>query len=140
MSITRNTIGTFGVLALSFALGGCVIAVGNRGYTTGPDNERYYVEADSMRTLVDSNKQLTLGMSKADALALYPGDLCTLMSSAKVSDKVVEEWRVQAYEGSRQNVKTSFRRWLYFSDGELVRFSEERIEFASNPSLVESWN
>jgi len=138
MSTTR-LIGSLGTCALALALTGCVIAVGNRAYPDGPSSERYYLETDSMRSLVSTNKQLELGMEREEALALYPAELTTLMSSAKVEGAIVEEWRVQAYEGSRKNVKRSFRRWLYFVDGTLVRFSEERIDYAVNPAIVESW-
>lgn len=133
---TTTTILGAGALALAITLSGCVVAIGNRGYPDGPDNERWYVGSDQMRVLVNDNKTLRLGMTKADALAIYPDDLTALMSSARVGDKVVEEWRVQAYEGTRTKVKTSFHRWLYFSDAELVRFSESRIDYVSDPALI----
>lgn len=139
MSTTRQAFGTAGVIAFSLCLGGCVIAVGNRGYPSGPNNERYYVQDDEMVSLVSTNKHLELGMDRDDALALYPPELTTLMASAKVDDRIIEEWRVQAYEGSRKNVRTTFHRWLYFADGTLVRFSEERIDFANHPSVVQGW-
>ena len=133
---TINTLLGAGAIAIAMATAGCVVAVGNSSYPSGPDSDRWYVESDQMRTLVDDNKRLELGMTKAEALGLYPGDLTTLMSSARVEDTTVEEWRVQAYEGTRKRVKTSFRRWLYFADGELVRFSEDRIDYVGSPDAL----
>jgi hypothetical protein len=133
-----TTTSAAGLIASSIAAGGCVVAVGNSNYP-GPDSERYYVDQDEMRSLVNQNKQLRVGMTKGEALAIYPSDLTTLMSSAKVGETIVEEWRVRAYEGSRKHVKNRFDRWLYFSDGKLARFSEDRIEYADNPAIVESW-
>lgn len=90
-----------------------------------------------MTSLVASNRDLHLGMGVGEALSLYPAEYVTLKSSSRVDERVVEEWRVQAYQKKRSLV---FRRWLYFVDGELVEFSDERREYPAGSGLPEHWS
>ena len=89
-----------------------------------------------MGELVASNRGLALGMSKGEALGLFPAEYATLKSSTRVDGRVVEEWRVQAYQ-KRKNLV--FRRWLYFVDGELVEFGDGRLSYSAENGLPGHW-
>lgn len=120
------------------SLAGCIVAIGNDGYASGPEGERWYVDEHGMTDLVGSNKDIELGMTRREALSLYPDRLSTLMSAATIDGRHIEEFRIQAYEGKPKKVTSTFRRWLYFVDGELVRISSEKIDY-TQPGAVEGW-
>ncbi len=89
-----------------------------------------------MSELVASNRGLELGMTKGEALPLFPAEYATLKSSSRVEGRVVEEWRIQAYQ-KRKNLV--FRRWLYFVDNELVEFSDARLSYSATGGLPQHW-
>lgn len=140
MSTRRRAVIPFAAIALAalMAPAGCVFVAGN-SFSEGPDAERWYVDEAGMTSLVNTNKSLRLGMTRDEAIALYPARFTTLMSSSTIADRHVEEWRVDAYEGTRRNVRAHFRRWLYFADGRLVRFGEERFDYLNHPDVVANW-
>jgi len=112
---------------------GCVVVTGTRIYGSDYIAERYYTNEEGMNEIVAANKKVRLGMSQAEVMSIYPDRLASLMSSATVEGENIEEWRVQAYEGTRKHVKSRFVRWLYFSNGELVRMSPDRTDLWTIP-------
>ena len=135
---TKKTLSLIALTVAYAALAGCVVAIGNEGYTSGPQGERWYVDEHGMNALVATNKDLELGMSRREALDLYPDRLSTLVSAATVDGRHVEEFRIQAYEGRPRKVSSTFRRWLYFVDGTLVRVSSEPIDYTES-GVVSGW-
>jgi len=121
------------LLALSLAAGGCSISIGDE-YSVASRSSS--ISESGMHELVASNRGLELGMSKEEALGLFPDDYATLKSSSRIDGRVVEEWRVQAYQKRKRLV---FRRWLYFVDGELVEFSDDRLSYSAAGGLPEHW-
>lgn len=131
MNTYTKAVAVSSLLALGAA--GCSISV-NDGYSESSRSST--ISESGMSELVASNRGLELGMSKAEALALYPSDYATLKSSSKVEGRVVEEWRVQAYQKRKSLV---FRRWMYFVDGELVEFSDARLSYSAAGGLPAHW-
>ena len=133
MNTALNAGAVSSLLALSLAAGGCSISIGD-GYSEASRTST--ISESGMSELVASNRGLELGMSNGEALALFPEDYATLKSSSRVEGRVVEEWRVQAYQKRKRLV---FRRWLYFVDGELVEFSDDRVSYSADSGLPEHW-
>jgi len=133
MNTHAKAVAVSSLLALSLVAGGCSISV-NEGYSDGARSST--ISESRMGELVASNRGLSLGMSKGEALGLFPVEYATLKSSSKVDGHVVEEWRVQAYNKSK---RVLFRRWLYFVDGELVEFGDGRLGFSAESGLPAHW-
>lgn len=124
------------LLATLAAAAGCVVSIdGDHDHTDGA--ARYYKASPArMDALVAASRNLHLGMTAAEALALYPEEHATLKSSAYLGDAVVEEWRVLALDTRRDIL---FRRWLYFADGRLVEFSSDRRSLRRLTELPPNW-
>ena len=75
-------------------------------------------------------------MPRADALDLYPGRFLSLMSSAFIDGRRVEEWRADAVSRDR---RSRFTRYLYFVDNQLVEFSSSRMDYRKNRPLLDQW-
>jgi hypothetical protein len=122
-------------LAAILAVGsGCVVSVGDDYVHDGHGFAK--VSSSRMDAMVDANRELRLGMRTGEALSLFPEEHLTLKSSAYVGDRVVEEWRVLAVDSRRDIL---FRRWLYFVDGELVEFSDDRRGLWGMAELPAGW-
>jgi len=142
MTISHRIVGALGSFLLFGSLGlgtlgagGCSVWVGEGYYEDGGRSVSKISES-RMRTLMVSNQELSLGMEKGEALSLYPDEYVTLKSSSRVDGRVVEEWRVLAYQ---KRERTLFKRWLYFLDGELVEFSDDRLGYSAAGGLPSHW-
>jgi hypothetical protein len=117
-------------------LSGCYISV--KEYSV--EGSSSSVSGDEMRTLIEANKGLRLGMSRDDALSRYPAGTQTLLSSATMDGRRIEEWRVQATSRRRHSDPyMSFRRYLYFADDRLVEFGDSRVDYQANPARAREW-
>jgi len=134
MNIHTKAVVASSALALSLAAGGCSISVNEGDYSSSSRSST--ISEGGMSELVASNRGLELGMGKGEALALFESEYATLKSSSRVDGRVVEEWRIQAYQ-KRKNLV--FRRWLYFVDGELVEFSDARLSYSAAGGLPQHW-
>ena len=120
------------VLGAALAAGGCVVSIGN-----GTDSTKLNrVTTGEMDDLVIEHQGIAIGNAKDDTLGRYDPDLVTLMSSARYEGRNIEEWRVYAYDSRR---KLRFQRWLYFVDGTLVQFGDERVEYEKWDHVRERW-
>ena len=113
-------------------LGGCISINGGGG-----NSDINKVSGREFDQIVESNKLLSIGMSKREALEVYPGEVLTLRSSAVVGDSLVEEWQVIA---NKRGSNLSFSRWLYFVEGRLATFGDDRQPgWKSSPELIGDW-
>lgn len=131
-----NRKGTGILLAASTlaTLPGCIIAVDGDGHDW--DHHGWnQVERHELQDLVAMNREAKLGMSKAEALGLYPDELTSLRGSAVDQGHEIEVWSVTAVA---RNGNASFSRWLCFYDDTLVELSEDRVDWNSEQTL-ERW-
>lgn len=122
------------LLLIAVPLSGCI----SISSTSAPRHRGDVTRASSteMNQLVESNKGLEIGMPRADALDLYPGRFLSLMSSAFIDNRRVEEWRADAVSRDR---RSRFTRYLYFVDNRLVEFSSSRMDYRKNRPLLDQW-
>lgn len=110
--------------AAVLTLPGCIIAV------DGGDHVDHHgwnqVEKHELQDLVAMNREAKLGMSKGEALGLYPDGLTSLRGSAIDQGHQIEVWSVSAVTRNRN---ASFSRWLCFYDEQLVELSEDRVNW-----------
>ncbi|MFT5422301.1 MAG: hypothetical protein ACI89L_000058 [Phycisphaerales bacterium] len=127
-----NTKGMGFLLAASaLTLPGCIISVNDDGDW---DHQGWnQVDRNELQDLVATNREATLGMSKAETLGLYPDNLTSLRGSAVDQGHQIEVWSVTAVSRNRGNA--SFSRWLCFYDGELVELSEDRVDWNDEDTL-----
>ncbi|MEM1330344.1 MAG: hypothetical protein AAGG07_07270 [Planctomycetota bacterium] len=121
-----------GLVSMVILAGGCVVAIGN-GSESGKLNR---VSTSEMDELVRAQQTLEIGMSKDEVISGFDTDLVTLMSSARYEGRDIEEWRVYAYDKRR---KVRFQRWVYFVDGKLVQFGDERVEYEQWEQIRQRW-
>ncbi|MFI4897553.1 MAG: hypothetical protein ACIARR_06990 [Phycisphaerales bacterium JB059] len=130
----RTTIGlAFASLAL---MSGCVVAVGNKGYTKLDSDSNRVVSRAQFEHVVEANKSIHLGMPRETVLATYPADLLTKFETAQYDGRDLEVW--QAHAVTRHGDR-SFQRWLYFVDGSLVEMSRQEIDYRDQPDVLHRW-
>jgi hypothetical protein len=104
------------------------------------DTERVYtadpITNDQMTGLIATTRDLRVGMMRDEALGLYAPEHLNLKSSTTSDGLVFEEWQVEAHSDRHDRY---FRRYLYFADGRLAAFSDERISYRENGDLMRSW-
>lgn len=122
-----------GIAALA---GGCVVAVGNRGFDERGAAAAREVRAPEMDALLASTRELTLGMTKHDALSVFPAELASLVATSRENGRVLEIYRIAAYE---KRSGASFTRYLYFVDGELAEVAGDRIRWQTDPERQRAW-
>ena len=135
MKTSTKAIVAASLASLALGVGGCSISVNDGHYDSSTRSNR--VSERGMEDLVRDNQRIELGMRKSEALAIYPSEFLSLKSSSRIEGRVVEEWRVQAYNKSKRTV---FRRWLYFLDGELVEHGDSRRDYDTLTSIPDHWN
>jgi len=130
--ITTVAIGLCSIALLS----GCVVSVGNKGYSKYDSDSRRVVTKAQFEQVVESNKLVYLGMPEADVLATYPADLLTKFETASYDGRDLEVWQVRA---ATRNGDYSFQRWLYFVDNSLVEMARNEVDYREEPATLERW-
>lgn len=118
-------------VAVALLCPGCIFVDSTRVYTTASP-----VTSDEMTDLISRTRTLRVGMSRDEALAVYPAQYMNLKSSTSDAGHVFEEWQVEAYDDSDD---VYFRRYLYMADGRLAAFSDSRIDYREHPEVMSGW-
>jgi|GEM_PF-2028938 len=133
MNTTRR-LGIVAALAAAGALSGCVVSVhGDYDHDTAGTR---LVGTLGMEDLVAANKSVRLGMSRDEAVGLYPPDLATLRGQTTWNGHAVEEWQVAA---RLRDGATTFERWLYFVDDALVELNDSSVDWRERPDVRSAW-
>jgi hypothetical protein len=127
----RSATAAAAAIAAATLCGGCIfVSDTERVYTADP------ITHDEMTGMIARTRDLHVGMARQDALALYAIEHLNLKSSTMSDGLVYEEWQVEA---SSRRGDQHFRRYLYFADGRLAAFSDERIHYRENAELLRNW-
>ncbi len=135
MNTTLRTVAA-AVLFSAVLITGCVVSVGNRGYSKLDSGTRRVVTKAQFDQVVEANKSVYLGMDQHDVLATYPADLLTKFETGSYDGRDLEVWQVRAVSRSGGN---SFQRWLYFVDGSLVEMARSEVDYRDEPDTLERW-
>lgn len=119
-------------LAASTLCTGCIFV----GSSDSTRNNAVRITRPQMDDLIAQTRQLRVGMSRDEALALYPAEHLNLKSSTTAEGSVFEEWQVEAYARSQD---VYFRRYLYFANNTLAAFSDSRLDYRDNQDVLRGW-
>ena len=135
MNTTRRA--ALGLALASIALlSGCVVAVGNKGFSKLDADSSRVVTRAQFDHVVEAKKTVRLGMPQHNVLATYPADLLTKFETSHHDGRDLEVWQAYAVTS---NGDRSFRRWLYFVDGALVEMSRKEIDYRDQPETLRRW-
>jgi hypothetical protein len=135
MNTTMRTAIGLGLASLAL-MSGCVVAVGNKGYTKLDADSNRVVSRSQFEQVVEANKSIHLGMSRETVLATYPADLLTKFETGHHDGRELEVWQALAMT---RNGDRSFQRWLYFVDGSLVEMSRQEVDYRNQPETLQRW-
>lgn len=123
-------------LSMAGLSAGCVVAVGNRGYSDRDVAAARAVQPTRFDALLAESRDLSLGMSRHEALAGFPADLTTLVAARRENGRSLEVYQIAAYE---KRSGAEFARWLYFIDNELVEVSPRSVKWETDPERQRNW-
>ena len=128
MAIRTHIAGAAAVALGALVLVGCAGDPGKQGSKQDVQKVRQaYAEAQ-------------IGASREATLELFDNAGVSKLSSARVGGIAVDEYKVEAYHDDDWNkTRELFIVFLYFADGVLADTSDRRIDFRSNPAVVENW-
>jgi hypothetical protein len=119
-------------------LAACLVAA--TLFFAGCSSDKAKVSEGDVKSMRSSYDQLSIGMSKDEALGTFKKGNKIKLSSSSIAGKSVEEWKVEGYHDDDWNKsRDMFITFLYFADGRLVDVSDRRLNIRDNPELVESW-
>lgn len=96
------------------------------------------VSKSEMQSIRAAHEQVRPGQPKNSVLRAYKAGNTLKLGSSSIDGVTIEEWKAEAFrdEKSRKDLLVTF---LYFVDDRFVDQSDARIDFRSNPDLVERW-
>lgn len=124
-AIRKTLLATCAAGAIGAAMGGC-------RYTGDPAK----VSGPRFRQLERIDGSLHAGMTKKEVLRFYREANKVKLTEAKVGNRHMEEWKVDAVKGPSTDRKL-MTRYLYFADGGLVDCRDERWEYREDEELKE---
>ena len=114
--------------------------VGLVGLFTACESDPAKVDKGNLSKIRESSSELTVGMAKDEALAVYKKGNTVRLSTSTVNAVAIEEWKAEAYhDDDWSKNRDLFVQFLYFADGRLVDISDTRIAYRDNPDLVSRW-
>ncbi|GMV25531.1 MAG: hypothetical protein AMXMBFR58_15620 [Phycisphaerae bacterium] len=121
----------------SVAVAACVVlaAGGLCGCASKPAAE---VSKGQMAEIRQVHGQLQPGAPRQQVLDSFKAGNKVKLGTSSVGGIDVEEWKVEAYYDEKER-KNLFVTFLYFVNGKLADSSDARIDFRSNPELVDRW-
>jgi hypothetical protein len=98
------------------------------------------VSESELNSVKQASEKVSVGMSKTDALAAFKSGNKTKLSSTTIAGAAIEEWKVEAfYDDDWKKSRSMFVSFLYFMNDKLVDTSDKRLDYRSNPTLVNHW-
>ena len=98
------------------------------------------VSKADLKKIRGAAENVSIGMSKDDALAAYPKGNKVRLSTSSVEGVTIEEWKVEAYHDDdwkkSRDLYVTFR---YFAGDKLVDISDTRHDYREDPELVSQW-
>ena len=96
------------------------------------------VSRSELASIRKSYSSINVGDSKAKVLESFKAGNSVKLGSASIGGAAIEEWKVEAFHDEDKR-KDMFVTFLYFCNDRFVESSDVRIDFRTNPSVVDRW-
>ena len=97
------------------------------------------VSKDQLADIRKTAHAVQPGMMRPEVMARYKTANLVRLSSTRIEDATIEEWKAEAYNDSKNGRDLSVQ-FLYFRNDVLVDASDARLDFRADHALVDRWS